>query len=83
METTVYAVATTVCQLAGMFTANSCTCSHSWRTMATTNPTYSSAAVPGRIYDRYTRSKVLELDEPIVQDSDDELELDLGSGDEM
>ena len=54
--------------------------------MATTNPTYSSAGVPGSVYDRYTRSEVLELlemDEPVVHDSDDELELDLGSGDEM
>ena len=57
----------------------------SWNShsMATTN---STSTVPGSAYERYSRSEVLELletEEPMLQDSDDELELDLGSGDEM
>ena len=52
--------------------------------MATADRAYS--AVPGSTYERYSRSEVLELldmDEPLMHDSDDDLELDLGSGDEM
>lgn len=53
--------------------------------MATTNRT-SLSTVPGSAYERYSRSQVLELmeiDEPILDDSGDELDIDLGSGDEM
>ena len=51
--------------------------------MATRNCT-SSSTVPGSAYERYSRSQVLELmeiDELIVNDSGDELDIDLGSGD--
>ena len=44
-----------------------------------------AGAVPGSAYERYTGSEVLELlemNEPMLADSDDDLELDLGSGDE-
>ena len=46
----------------------------------------SSAEVPGSVYNRYSASEVLDLlnnDEPVLEDSDDDLGLDLGSGDEM
>ena len=46
----------------------------------------SASAVPGSVYDRYTANEVLDLvhiDEPAFEDSDDDLGLDLGSGDEM
>ena len=51
--------------------------------MATTS---TASAVLRSVYERYTNTKVLELlemDEPILVDSDDDLELDIGSGDEM
>ena len=50
--------------------------------MATTKP---AGNVPGSAYARYTGNEVLqflEMDEPMLPDSDDDLELDLGSGDE-
>ena len=43
------------------------------------------AGVPGSVYDRYKTEKVLEmldLDEPMGEDSDDDLGLDLNSSDE-
>ena len=52
--------------------------------MATSDHTY--PAVPGNVYARYTSAQVIELmemDEPMGNDSDDELELHLGSGDEL
>ena len=45
--------------------------------MATTN---STSTVPGSVYKRHSHSEVLELlemEERMLQDSDDELELDL------
>ncbi len=51
--------------------------------MATTS---TASAVPGSVYERYTNTEVLELlemNEPVLGDSDDDLELDIGSGDEM
>ena len=46
----------------------------------------SRAMVPGSVYERYSSSEVLELlniDEPVLDDSEDDLGLDVGSGDEM
>ena len=46
----------------------------------------SSAEVPESVYNRYSTSEVLDflnIDEPILDDSDEDLGLDLGSGDEM
>ena len=54
--------------------------------MATRNSTSTAAAVPGSVYARYSSSEVLELmemDEPMLDDSADDLDLDLGSRDEM
>ena len=48
--------------------------------------TATSGAVPGRAYERYSRNEVLELlaiDEPVLDDSDDDLGIELGSGDEL
>ena len=50
--------------------------------MATTS---AAGSVPGSAYERYTSSEVLdflEMEEPMLPDSDDNLELDLGSRDE-
>jgi len=45
------------------------------------------SSVPGSIYTRYSTGEVLELldiDEPCADaDSEDDLDLDLGSGDEL
>ena len=52
--------------------------------MATTSST--SSSVPESAYKRYTSSEVIELleiDEPLLDDSGDELDLNLGSGDEL
>ena len=46
----------------------------------------SRAIVPGSVYKRYSSNEVLELlnmDEPVLDDSEDDLGLDVGSGDEM
>ena len=45
-----------------------------------------SGAVPGSAYERYSRNEVLELlaiDEPVLDDSEDDLGIELGSGDEL
>ena len=45
-----------------------------------------SGTVAGSAYERYSRSEVLELlaiDEPALDDSDDDLGIELGSGDEL
>ena len=42
-------------------------------------------AVPGNVYDRYNAEEVigmLELNEPMHDGSDDDLDLDIGSGDD-
>ena len=48
--------------------------------------TTSGPAVPGSVYDQYSLSEVLsmiESNEPMMEDSNDDLGLDIESGDEM